>query len=241
VRGADEVDDRPLVAGIGVQSGSTLSTSVGGRVALRLADGGELRLDRSTRLRFESPRRLRLLQGALYVDSDAGAGEQGLRETASELEIVTDQAIARDVGTRFEVRLDGRSYRLRVRDGRVDLRHASGLYSSGPGEQLLIESDGRVRPGRIVLDDADWAWIETLSTAPEIENQPLRRVLDWVTRETGRPIRFSPGELEHDASRAILHGSIDGLAPLDALATVLASSGLRYRIERDGSILISKD
>jgi ferric-dicitrate binding protein FerR (iron transport regulator) len=237
LRPADQFAELEVPVGTRIAAGSEVHTRDQGRLALRLANGAQLRIDTNSSVRLESGHTVRLLRGAVYVDS----GSRASKRESLPVEIVTDVTRAREIGTRFEVRLSGTVYRLRVRDGRVDLDHRSRAYAGGPGEQLLIDADGTVKRSRVVLDDPDWAWIEAITVAPGIENQPLSRVLAWVTRETGRPIRFGSTELERRASDAILHGNIDGLAPLDALATVLASSGLRYQIDADGSILILAD
>jgi hypothetical protein len=52
-------------------------------------------------------------------------------------------------------------------------------------------------------------------------------------------LRYADVELASDSRSIILHGSVDGLQPRDALAVALATSGLFHRL-RDGQLLISR-
>jgi ferric-dicitrate binding protein FerR (iron transport regulator) len=222
-----------------VPAASSIRTGVDSRIGLRLRTGSALRLDADSEVLIESEDRVRLLRGAAYVDSGVERDREGLMERRA-VQIVAANVTARDIGTQFEVRLLGGDCRLRVREGRVALAHPGGAETGSAGDQLVIEANGAVERSRVAPDDPGWQWVEQVAAAPDIENQPLNRVLEWVARETGRPIRFSTREIERQAAGAVLHGSIRGLDPLAALATVLATSGLRYQIIEDGSILISE-
>jgi hypothetical protein len=59
-----------------------------------------------------------------------------------------------------------------------------------------------------------------------------------VGRELGREIVFATPESESEAERAVLSGSVNGLAPGEALAAVLPTTSLRSS-ERDGKIEIA--
>ena len=63
-------------------------------------------------------------------------------------------------------------------------------------------------------------------------------LLDWVARETGKEVRFAEPALVRKANTTILHGDIGDLAPLDALALMLATTDLEHAILDDGTILI---
>ena len=81
-----------------IQAGDGVDTTSGGLAALRLAGGASVRVDRGTRLRLLSDDTLALDEGTIYVDSGDSRG-------ARSLEVRTAVGIARDIGTRFEVRL----------------------------------------------------------------------------------------------------------------------------------------
>ena len=75
--------------------------------------------------------------------------------------------------------------------------------------------------------------METLAPEFEIEGQPLAGFLDWVARETGRHIQFADTGVRDTALRTRLHGSIRGLAPLEALGRVLSTTSLRFEVHDD--------
>jgi len=228
---------QPLAPGALVTQGSSLRTSAGSGAAVRMTNGLSLRIDAGSEVAFETPLRVRLRQGAVYVDSRAG--ERRDVALPSSIEIVTPLASVRDVGTQFEVRLVDAGTLLRVREGSVWLTHAGGEVKGRAGEQLQVAAGGGLARRAIASDDPVWDWVQVMASAPEIDEQPLSSVLAWVARETGRAIRYDSPETEQRAAAAILHGSIRGLDPLPALETVLATSALGYRIVEDGTILIT--
>jgi hypothetical protein len=220
---ASLVRDRKLL------TGSEVRTGRGGRVGLILVQGASLRLDELTQVRLAGPTRVEVLAGTVYVDSRV-AGEA--------IQVVTPIAVTRDVGTQFEVRYREREQRVRVREGTVVMRLGTQEYRSAAGEQLLVSPGGEVQRAVIATDDASWEWVQLVVRTPEIENRPLSELLEWVTRETGRPVRYESAAVQALTQATILHGSIRNLAPLPAARTVLATTDLDLEILPDGSLLL---
>ena len=230
-------DGAALAAGAELTAGAVVETSgrTGGApagVALRLAGGQSLRLAGDSRVRLASASRLELVRGTLYIDSGPGAGS---------VEVVTALGTVRDVGTQFEVRLeaDASALRLRVREGECSLEAGGDSYLAARGEQLSLLGDGSVARAEIEPYGPQWDWV--LATAPgiEIEARSLSVFLTWVSRETGRGVRYADPELARTAAAISLHGSTEGLAPDEALEWVLRSSDLAYELD-GGSILITR-
>ncbi len=217
-----------LKVGGSVPSEGVIRTGADGIVGLRLANGTSVRLDSSTELRLLDNTRLALEQGAVYVDSGSDAG--------SEVEVLTPMGTARDIGTRFEVRLVGPVLRVRVRDGRVRL-DAGGLAAEAvAGWELTRSGGGEIARRAIALSGADWDWAARAAAPFPIEGQSLGAFLQWIEREGGWRMKFADPVLERSASRVILHGSIEGLTPADALNVVLPTCGLTHR--RSGDTVI---
>src|SRR5688500_6901257 len=95
-------NSRPLSTGTVVQAGPASSAALQlNGVSLRLASGAEVVLD--------SPSRLQLAHGTIYLDT-------GTTGSARQIAVVTAAGTVTDVGTQFEVQsLDG-GYRVRVRE-----------------------------------------------------------------------------------------------------------------------------
>jgi len=218
-------DHEPLVGG------TSIRTASGGRAAVRLASGISLRLAENTEVAFAKPPLLELAAGRVYVDNDGRRGD-------ARVEIITSIASVTDVGTQFEINLTGEQYRLRVREGRVRLRHGTARIDGLAGDELTIGEDGSVARTWIAPTDGDWRWVEAIATAPEVNDRPVTELLNWVARETGRSIRFQDAEVKRRAAATILHGSIRHLAPLDALTIMLATTDLDYVELADGTLLI---
>jgi ferric-dicitrate binding protein FerR (iron transport regulator) len=211
-----------LASGDAVETGSTLSTEDGGRIACRLGSGHAIRLDRATRVRIRSDRRVVLDAGALYVDS---AGAEG------RLEIETPFGSLQDLGTQFLVRLSAGVMEVRVREGVVVLTAGGDRVQVHAGQVLEAGKTGPVlRPDG---EAGAWTWIGEVAPTPAIAGRSAREFLDWAAREKGLPLRFEDAGLEEVASKTILQGSIEGMTVDQALDSVLPTCGMQHRIERN--------
>jgi len=225
-------DDEPwatMVRDRKLPAGSEVRTGQGGRIGLVLARGASLRLDELTQVRLVAPTRVEVIAGTVYVDS---------RVAGAATEVVTPVAVTRDVGTQFEVRYRDSAQRVRVREGAVLMQTAGQEFSGSAGEQLLLSPAGELERAPIARDDPAWDWVQTVARTPDIDDQPLSVLLEWVGRETGRTIRFESPAVQALARRTILHGSVRNLAPLPAIRTVLATTDLDLAILEDGSLLV---
>jgi ferric-dicitrate binding protein FerR (iron transport regulator) len=205
-------------------AGTVLTTADAGFLSLRLTNEVSLRLDAASRVRLVSASAVELQSGAIYVDSPAGA--------AGAIEIQSALGSVRDLGTQFEVRIEGGdALRVRVREGQVELRRGDRTLSAGAGDELAWRDDGRELRSAIDPLAESWGWAVQAAVAPEIEGMTLGAFLEWVSRETGRQVRFADPEIARAAAATVLHGTIEGLAPDEAVSVVLPGSGLAYRVE----------
>lgn len=214
----------------GLPAGALLRTDAGGAAALQI-EGVSVRIASRAELVLESTSRLRLLRGKVYIDTGAADG-------AGRMSVVTELGSASDVGTQFEVQYGDDGWRVRVREGAVLMQHGRQRLRAASGEQLSIDAHGVVSSSAIDPADAEWSWVHTLATAPDIDEQPLTLLLSWVARETGAKVRYASPDVERRATRTILHGSIRSLTPLEALEVMLATTDLRHEVLADGTIMI---
>jgi hypothetical protein len=223
----------PTLVGIGdhIRVGDGLDTTSGGLAGLRLPGGASVRVDRGTRLRLLSVTTLVLDQGAIYVDSGVGRD--------ASLEVRTAVGSVRDIGTRFEARFNGSALRVRVRDGLVRLSQNRRSHDATPGDELTLNGDGSVVRRIVPVHGPDWAWAVALAHHFDLEGRSLRDFLDWIAGENGWQLRYADASVEDKAMTTILHGSIQGLTPEEALAAVLPASGVGYRLE-NGVLLIQR-
>ena len=202
----------------------TRITTHGGRAAIVLANGVELRLDSNTDITLDTERSMSLARGALYLDSSHRTGPP---ETVA---IVARGTVIRDIGTRYEVRLSDEELRVRVRDGRVEVQSAFGMREADRGGQLRV-TPSAILAGRAPMSGADWDWIVRATRPPQLEGRPLPEFLAWAEREGGRPIRFADAALERANATTIVYGAIERLTVDEALEVVLSSCGLARRTE----------
>ncbi len=220
-----------VVDGQQLREGQILETGQSGRGALALSDGVSARLDTETRLVMSATDRLNLDRGALYVDSGAG-------KTTSKLDVMTSSGSVRHIGTQYEVRLLESGVRLSVRDGRIEWRSKGGAVEhSQSGEQLTISDDGRVERQPLPRYGAPWDWAAATTPAIDIEGMPLATFLSWAARELGRDVVYASPAVAADVEGVVVHGSISGLNPEQALDAVLATTTVRAVLD-GGRIVI---
>ena len=209
-------------AGQQLHSGSRIRSGTGGRLALDI-NGLTLRLDQESELVVLARDRVELRHGAAYLDSGARAA------ASPRLTVATRFGEVEHLGTQYETRVSDLGLRLRVREGRVRLLRPDGeVLQGGAGEQVLIGADGVVGRQRIPRGGADWAWVNEVAPAYDIEDRSLLDFLHWVSRETGRDLVFGSPAAEQAARGVVLHGSVQGLSPERALSAVLVTTALRY-------------
>ena len=219
-------DAKSHSAGDALPAGTRLRTGPEGRVALRLAGGAFLRLDRETHLLLISSSLLELEQGAVYFDS----GEDHAASTS--LEIRTRMGIVRDRGTQFEIRVEARAMRVSVREGTASLMREDQSYEAGSGTRLSVDERGVVETRAISREGTDWDWVLAIAPAFDLEGKTLGEFLDWVSSETGWEVRFAEPSIAGEAFTVTLHGSVQGMRPDQAPAAVLPTCGLSSHMER---------
>jgi ferric-dicitrate binding protein FerR (iron transport regulator) len=208
------------VEGEATQRGDLVETGADGRMAVRLTNGASLRFDRTSRARLVSPDRVALETGAVYVDSGPDSAA---------LAIETPLGLVRNVGTQFEIRTDELSLRVRVRSGVVEVHRGAEVSSTRSGTELTLRH-GHTATRPAAPYGQDWAWVESLAPAFDIEGRSLADFLAYVCREQGWTLVYADPDLARAAPRIMLHGSTAGLKPSDALVVVLTTSALTHTL-----------
>ena len=219
-----------LGLGSGLTAGTELATG-DGRIALRLASGGSLRVAPGSRVMLTSGDEAELAAGMLYFDSED-------RPAGRALIVSTKLGRIRDVGTQFLARLDEGAERLEVgvRDGRVALTRDGDSSSAGVGERLVATQEaGAIRREPMATFGADWAWAERLAPPFETDGRTVSEFLEWFAAQTGRTVTFADVESERMAANTV-NGSIDA-EPMQKLAAVLALVDLTYTLDGDRVVI----
>lgn len=224
---------RAVAPGQALFAGETLATSATGRLALTLADGVSIRLDRGTQVTLVGGKRVDLSRGALYVDS-------GARTEAPELLVETPAGAVHHLGTQYEARVIAPSaVRIAVREGRVELDTSTGAtHRATAGEQMTVSSGGSVVRSTVSPYDERWQWVAATAPPFNIDGRSVAEFLTWAARELGRDVVYADAATQAQADRVMLSGSIAGLSPDQAVAAVLPTTPLRCEM-RDGQLLVS--
>jgi len=216
-------------AGMRIRAGDRLETIDGSRAAFELPGGLSVRLDRGTTALLDSASRLILERGAVYIDAGPGSGDAVLK-------IETSFGSVRHTGTQFEVRVDESALRVRVREGSVAVEAAGQRWASRAGEGLILARSRPPERHAIAVSGPEWSWVSELAQPFRLEGATAPAFLAWVSREQGWRWEYDNPSLRTRVERIVLHGSIEGLTPEEALAAVLPTCGLTSR--RDGERLI---
>jgi hypothetical protein len=217
----------PLLSGRELLAGDMVETLPDGRVAIRWVRNAELRLDAGSLVKLESGSDVRLVRGAVYVETLKGYGP-------ADITVHTQFGRVSHVGTRFEVRVSGELTRVRVRDG-------AALFSGtgqppvriDAGQQLLVSGGMVTREVAPPAFDREWDWTASIAPRIQIEGRVLSDVLAALCSESGMQVRYATAEVRERARRTILHGSIDGLDARSAVPVVLAGTDLAYELHPD--------
>jgi hypothetical protein len=195
-------------------------------------------MDVDSEIRIEAADLVALHRGAVYVDSVVGSA------APSALAIVTPVATVRHLGTQFEARLlpatggaGALALRVRVREGSVLVERAGATHEAREGSELLMRADGTVERFTTPAHGASWEWTQRAAPALDIEGITLAAFLAWEARELGLPWRYAAPRLETAAQEIVLHGSIAGLTPEEALSVVLPGCAMRHRRLEAGLLL----
>lgn len=219
----------PLTTAMPIHVNDVIETDSASRASLRMADGSSLRIDRGSRVRVVGRAAIELGGGAAYLETS---------EKSRGFEIRTPIGTVRDVGTRFEVRLIDSGLRLRVRAGMVQIARGVRVTAAAAGTETTVTMTGTaVR--QVPPYGPEWAWVASLASPFAIEGHSLRAFLEHTAAEEGWTLRYASPAVAEAADRILLHGSVDGLGPEDALQVALATSGLQYRL-RGGELFVSR-
>jgi FecR protein len=216
---------RMLSSGDPLRVGDTLTTRSPALVAL--LGGGSLRIEAGSVVIAESELSLSLERGRVYIDIPPAFA------AVNRLRILTAAGAVEHVGTQYEVLSDAQSVRIRVREGRIRLVGGAETVEADGGTELLVRPGGRAARGSVMTYGGDWLWTAALAPDYDIEGRRLADFLVWVSRELGRHLDFEDPRARDVANTTILHGSVRGLAPIEALRNVISTTSLTYEIRGD--------
>lgn len=212
---------RKLVAGDALRVGDRFTTQA--PVLVTFAHGGTLRIAEGTSAHVTASSQLSLERGLVYLDFSPQP------TVSNSLRVITREGAVEHIGTEFEVMSSDQAVRVRVREGSIRFIGASSTLVAGAGTELLASGD-KVSQRSIATYGHEWLWTVALAPDFEIEGRPLNGYLQWASRELGCHLVFADSQARDLADLTILHGSVRGHTPADALADVLATTSLTYEI-----------
>lgn len=193
-------------------------------VLLSLASGVTMRLAPGAVIDATRADEMSLRKGRVYLDFGPNTLPFTLR---------TPTASIRHIGTQFEAAVVGGATRVRVREGLVRVFSQQSTDHAERGTEIVLPANGPVVRRPVPTYGKDWEWVESIAPTYEIDNKSLMDFLLWVGRETGRHVDFADAHVRDAASQIVLHGSVDGLPPLEALDRVLRTTSLRFELQGD--------
>ena len=219
-----------------VMSGQTIVTGNDAGMALAWDGGGSVRIDESTRIRFEVDGSVFLESGRAYFDSQPAMLAAARPGNAPAFQMKTAHGTVRHTGTQYMTRVDAESLVVSVREGEVAIDGVVYDQVVEAGQQAMLS--GRQRPNLLSISSTSdaWAWVAKTTPVVDVDGKSLHEFLVWVSRELGLELRFE-GQSESIAQQAVLKGNIDA-EPSEALRLRLATAALDWRIQ-EGVIYIT--
>ena len=214
----------PLAATGSLESGAQLRTEAGGRAALQMSNGVQVRLDSRTLVALDDAGHATLSRGAVYVDSGGTPGTPG-----PDFVLETPAGSVTHLGTQYEARVEDGSLRVGVREGRVQLSRASGDVVGDAGERLTVTGE-RITRSRLAPTAAEWQWVASVTPPFAVEGRSVEAFLVWAARETGRSIVYTSPDVASQARSVTLSGTVADLTPDEALVAVLSTTSLQPEI-----------
>lgn len=210
-----------------ISADSSINTGSDGRVALRLSGGQLLRIDSASQVRLHSPGEISLDRGAIYIDTTFASVYDPIRVT-------TPLGTARDIGTRFQVRLTGMAMIVGVRDGLVELSQASqAVVPVDKGSSVELDANGGVVTKPLDTNDPGWDWIDKVAPPFDIQGATLEQYLNWYAHERSLELIWADETSERNANQAFLAGSIEDLSLDQGLDLVQQIAPFEYRLAAD--------
>jgi ferric-dicitrate binding protein FerR (iron transport regulator) len=228
---------RASSSGASILTGQTLETGDASGLALAWSRGGSLRLDAASRVKIESPNRIRLLAGRVYYDSVTDPlAINAPQAVSTKILIETPHGVLRHIGTQFVAEIADDALQVRVREGAVRLEHNGVRDTALAGQALTIAADRRVVVSSIDGAGSEWRWVADLAPVLNLDGRTAAEALRWLSRETGQQIGYETRGARDLAESAGLQG-LGNLRPATALGLILSTAGLEARVE-DGRIVI---
>ena len=221
-----------------VSTGQTIVTGKATGIALEWGNGGSLRVDENSRIRFTSDTSVYLESGQAYFDSEPATLIAGIGTgRIDDFVVNTDHGEVAHIGTQFMTGVETDRLTVSVREGRVIVDGAYHKHVASPGEQVTFS--GRQQPSVLSISPSGgtWDWVGRTSPAIDVEGRTFHEFLEWVSRETGLAFEYEGGAERVARKEAILKGTIDK-EPLEALRSWSRTSALHSRIV-EGVIVVS--
>jgi hypothetical protein len=109
------------------------------------------------------------------------------------------------------------------------VRGGGAAHAARAGGELTLLPDGSARRGAAAVHGPAWDWVQRAAPPLDVEGATLSTFLEWARRETGLTWRIVGPPPHPDPAAIVLHGSLAGLTPEEAIAVVLPGAGFRHR------------
>lgn len=205
-----------------IRGGDILRTSRDSGMRVELPSGVSVRVAADSELQWLDNDEVKLVRGAVYVDSHANAAP---------LTIHTARGDVMHLGTRYLVDADKQSLHVAVREGQVAIHSDNRRFTVDTLQQLQLGEGGSVVRGDLQTNDAMWQWADALVQPFALEDRSVAEFLQWVASETGCEVSYDSPTVKAAASNTVLHGQPSAQAPLQALQAVLATTDFHAAVQ----------
>lgn len=212
----------------------TIRTGMNSFASINMNNGLNVRISENSQIELLAIDEVTANSGIVFVNTQSSLNPGNV------ITISTPFGEVKDIGTQFQVKITPIDWQIQVREGQVEINDGAEQHFASKNERIAISADDSVQVTEISSDDASWEWTQEVSSAFDLEGSRLSEFLNWVGIETGKEIEYQSEIARISAHLTILHGSVEGLKPIDSLATVLMTTDFHLVETETDSIVVDK-
>ena len=201
-------------------TGQSVRTASDSNLSLAMSSGVRVSLDSETQIEAIDSETLKLLAGRVYIDADQGS-----------VRIAANNAVLTDIGTIYDVVVDGRVTRVNMREGKLEIAVGGAIHlvkaERGMGERVVVTNARVVKQSGLPTTSPYWDW--HTSEAKSLHNLSVHDYLKHMARTKGYELAYNTELVAQQARLETLVGASQTTADV-AFNDVMETT--RFRIEQ---------
>lgn len=207
-----------------IQQGIWLKTADDSYTNITLADNSQLRINQNTTVKILSLNEIRILNGAIYHDTD------NTNKTTLPLMVETALGNVQHIGTRYMVKISDTDLLVSVRNGTVEINSDKIKRQIQSGKTMTLDNKGNQHESTITTYSPLWSWTQEAGEPFNSHGKSLNDFVNWFAHENGYTVNWN--NLQGQTKGVQLTGNISNLTALQQIKTIFLSTKFDYQINQ---------